>query len=232
MATATITATNSGYVYKWATTYAPAHDAAEGTNVYNDNYASVGQGYVAGGTQHSVYRGGLIFDISEMGSGAFVTAATLSLMGKGDGSDTNFDITVVSGTDLADTLVLADYGDLLNDVTSLGSLTTVGYQLEDWNVITINALGLKTIRAALSSGVLRFGVKSSRDISITTPKLNGANAREWITFHGSDTSDKEPTLTITYSSGEGAGVLAIVEDRIHYFDAYGQERYFKGTAVP
>lgn len=33
------------------------------------------------------------------------------------------------------------------------------------------------------------------------------------------------------SGGEGAGVLAIVETRLHYVDAYGKERYIMGTAV-
>ena len=31
--------------------------------------------------------------------------------------------------------------------------------------------------------------------------------------------------------GEGSGVIAVVEERIHYVDAYGEERYIKGTAV-
>ncbi|KKK48555.1 hypothetical protein LCGC14_3143970, partial [marine sediment metagenome] len=35
----------------------------------------------------------------------------------------------------------------------------------------------------------------------------------------------------TVASNEGAGVVKIVQDRVHFFDAYGKEQYLQGTPV-
>ena len=39
-------------------------------------------------------------------------------------------------------------------------------------------------------------------------------------------------VTFVAGFGEGSGVLAVVEERLHYVDAYGVERQFQGTVVP
>lgn len=70
----------------------------------------------------------------------------------------------------------------------------------------------------------------------TYPKLylapNGAGLVV-VAYEGSDSDGFVKTLIITALTGDEAhGVIAVVEDRLHYVDAYGTERYIKGTAVP
>lgn len=51
-----------------------------------------------------------------------------------------------------------------------------------------------------------------------------------IWFIASSVNNGYPSLG-EVEGDEGAGILAVVEERLHYVDAYGTERYFKGTAV-
>ena len=186
---ATFEATNTGLFARWDTgSYLTAHDAADANvdiGIVLNNYGfRVGQA-----DSYNVYRAGLVFDTSSIPSDATINGATLSLMGETNAAEADFDITIVSGTDLADTFVVADYGDLLNEITSLGSLTTVGFLLEGWNVLTISDLTKIT-----KAGITRFGLRSSRDIS-STPTV----AYEYVVCYGSNTTNKKPRLTVTYN---------------------------------
>lgn len=232
MTVAVIEAGNSRYMPQYSSvSYAGVHDAADASSVQSLGIY-VGQYYIAAPTEWSVQRGTLEFDLSSIPTGATVTAATLSLYGFEDASDTDFNITIVSGADLTSTIVVADYGDLLNDTTSYGALTTAGLAIEGWNVITVNAAGLAIVQTALSAGLIRFGLRSSRDISNTTPKLNGADAYEQVGFYGYTTTNKKPKLTLTYASGEGQGVLKVKGEYLDYLSRTGATRRVYGLAAP
>lgn len=208
MTVAVLIATKAGQVNKSNAVYLTAHDAATGT-VLNDDSPTTGQA-----STFSVNRGAVVFDLSSY-SGIAITAATLSLYGYGavDFSDTDFDLTIVSGTDLADTLVDTDYGELLNDTTSFGSMSTSGWTLGAYNIVTINATGIAAITAALG-GKIRFGLRSSRDISVTTPSGN-----EYVIISGQIDAGQEPKLTITYTTVYPSEPLARVANLIHRYDA-------------
>ena len=181
----------------------------------NQAYEYVGQMYqlYTGPPQYYCFyidRPGLVFDISSL-SGKTALTATISLFGNDDASYTDFDVTLISGNDLADTLIAADYGELLNDVTSYGSFNTSSFILEAWNTITLNAEGLVALQAAIDggSGKFRLGIRSSRDISATTPKLNGDNYYgELVAFYG-NTANKKPKLKVTVQSQMMAGLPPI-----------------------
>ncbi len=169
----TVEAENSGYVdyYDGVSPYATVHDAATSSWTQNDVAFWVGQDYY-GSNDYWLARAGLIFDTRAIPQGATVISVTLSLYGKDDDSDTDFDITLVDGSDLADTLVVADYGDLLDDTTSYGTVNTSGFSEEEWSEITLNATGLAVLQTAITAGTkIRFGLRSSRDISTTSPEI-------------------------------------------------------------
>ena len=179
--------------------YLICHNKANADSILNDSFVWVGQRYnTIGADQWQVIRGCLVFDTSSIPPTAVINAVTISVMGRNDVTiASDFDITIVSGVDLADIFVAADYGELLNDIISFGELTTVGFLLEDWNIIPLNALGIAAINIG---GTTRFGLRSSRDIATIDPKGNGGNWYEWIAFYGMDTAGKEPRLTVTYTT--------------------------------
>lgn len=187
----TLTATNTGYILKdGEAVYLDAHDAAVGNDVDNNYSVYLGQYSVL----YHVARGAVMFSLASLRSSYVILSAVLSLYGENDTSTADFDVVLVSGADLADTLVLADFGDLLDDTTSFGSINTSAYVNEDWNAITLNATGIAAIQAALT-GTIRFGVRSSLDISATAP-----SSQDFVYFYGTDAaSAKKPKLVVTYS---------------------------------
>ena len=197
--TLVVEATHSGYIMcsgeNGDTYYYVHHNALATYDPETWPLRWIGQFYDAAIPRFYVMRDALIFD-TPVPSGAVITGATLSLYGREDCSDTDFDIVIVSGADLADILVKEDYGDLLNAITSFGQLTSVGLVIEGWNVITLNALG---VAAITKGGTTRFGLRSSRDISITTPKLNAGDADESVRVYDHTVANKKPKLTITYT---------------------------------
>jgi len=177
--------------------YTTAHDAGAGAFWYGLN--TVGQAsYIAGGTSYwEVYRDCLLFDTSSLPDNATITAVTLSLYCEFDQSGTDFDIVVVSGADINDPPVLADYGDLLDDTVSRGSINTSSIVANAYNDITLNATGISEISL---TGVTKFGLRSSRDISSTSPGVPPPTHSEYVEFSLSSTPNQEPKLVITYTT--------------------------------
>ena len=185
------TVTSDATLFSQNVNYTTAHDALTGT-VNTAGYSWAGQ-YLFGGV-YEVARTALFFDTSGLGGGATVTGATLSLKGQADVSTTDFNLTIVSGDDLTDRLVAADFGDMLDNVTSYGLLNTSGWLVEDWNSILLNPAGLAAISL---TGTTKFGFRSSLDISPTAP----ANDEEVFWYNGLAFADQLPILTITYTTG-------------------------------
>ena len=203
---------NSGEIANYESEAAPPASYATTQNgeknaLANNNARLVlGQEYVlllGVSKEWYIWRGGLVFDPStSIPSGITVVSAILSLYGENNYSDTDFDITLVSGADLADTFVNADYLELLNDTASLGSINTSAFLVEAWNNITLNAAGIAAVQTAINTGIkIRFGLRSSRDISATNPDLGGGAGYydEYIEAYGFNTVGKYPKLTITYT---------------------------------
>ena len=156
---------SDGYLQASNSSYSGAHDA--GTGIVNDgfNFLAIGQ-LLNPSVMQVVNRGAVFFDTSTLPDSAVITAATLSLYGNSNWSDTDFDITVVDGSVLEDPLVAGDYGDLLNQTTSGGIFNTAGFSTSGYNVIPLNSVGMGWIS---TTGMTNFGLRSSRDISPTVP---------------------------------------------------------------
>jgi len=158
-----ILATTSGQLYETDAVYATAHDDTDGFVSQDGNTIEVNNS-LAGGVYY-VYRNGLVFDTSAITGG--ILSAKISVYGVDVNiAFSDFDIVIVSGADLVDVFVSADYGELLNEVTSFGSLSASSFNIGAWNDITLNSQGIAAIN---KGGTTRFGIRNSKDIDNVTP---------------------------------------------------------------
>ena len=183
--------------YAYGDVYVDVRNAAEGAvDVDTDWY--LGQDYIYPvGSDFGIFRCGLFFDTSALPDDAGIASAVLSLYGKYDWSDTDFDITVLSGSVIENTPVAADYHDLLAITTSMGTFNTSGWSTAGYNAITLNNTGIAAIS---KTGTTKLALRSSREIAGTTPKLNTVTNEESVGMYGIDSADAyKPKLVITYS---------------------------------
>lgn len=189
-----VTSASDGYTYKDAEmVYVGARDS------YPGDYASatgttgrVGQDRNTGPI-YRVYRAFLYFDTSGLTSAASVTNASLSIRASTDYSDTNFDVTVVSGMPSrpADPFTTTDYRLSYYNTTSLGSVSTSTWT--GYKTITLNANGVASINV---TGTTKYAVLSSRDISSTAP-----TGDEYVLFYTYEQgSGYWPYLNVTYTA--------------------------------
>ena len=148
--------------------YGTAHDTAFSMND-DDGYLSIGQTNVSG--SYRIYRSAVFFDTSSLPDDVYILAATLSLVGYSDDSDTDFDITVVNGSSLIPPLALSDYGLLRSQTISGGAFNTSGFMTAYFD-IQLNADGIGWIS---KTGMTKLGLRSSRDINANA---DFPNARE------------------------------------------------------
>jgi len=125
---------------------------------------AIGQGWT--GSSYYIQRGALFFDTSSLPDDVYITSAMLSLYGYFDESETDFDITVVDGSLLNDPLAAGDYGDLRTQTTSGGVFNTAGFSTSGYNDIALNTVGMGWIS---KTGMTKFGLRSSSDITTTAP---------------------------------------------------------------
>ena len=170
--------------------YGTAHDTA--FSMIDGDYLSIGQTNVSG--SYRIYRSAVFFDTSSLPDDVYILAATLSLVGYSDDSDTDFDITVVNGSSLIPPLALSDYGLLRSQTISGGAFNTSGFMTAYFD-IQLNADGIGWIS---KTGMTKLGLRSSRDINANA---DFPNAREILSVLSSQFVDGEaysPKLVVTY----------------------------------
>lgn len=179
-----------------ATVYATAHNAAVADDITNAELIT-GQYHISSPVVgFHVYRDALVFDTSSLADDLVIVSARLKLWSKRIASvGVGFDVVIVSGADIEDTPVVADYGDLLDDTATRGSVDTDDIGLEEAVYIDLNSTGISEIN---KTGLTKFGLRSSRDISSTEPS---ADTVEWISFYhyAEGAGQKWPRLIITYN---------------------------------
>ena len=185
---------SDGHLYGFHnSSYSAAHDLSNA--YFLDDFANrldTGQGLTASG--FNIWRTALFFDTSSLPDTAVITSATLSLYGYLYAAQTGFDITVVDGSLLHDPLEVGDYGYLLNQTTSGGTFNTSGFSTSGYNDIPLNATGMGWISR---TGMTKFGLRSSRDITATAPGVFG----EWVAGYSYDQGvGYRPQLNVTYST--------------------------------
>ena len=186
-----VEAQHTGYLYKnnlYPDTYEDCHDATDADAFEDDDVlipAGQANDSLGGGMDDDwkIYRGFMEFDTSVIGSDATILGAEVILEIDGYYQiDNEFDLTIVSAGSVAYPLESGDYNTLMGQTNSFGSVT-IG--TPDVNikviVITLSAAGLAAIS---KTGVTRFGLRSSRDISETAPGTTGQNKQEWLGVSG------------------------------------------------
>lgn len=179
--------------------YATAHDQAVAdflTN-FNQNH-TVGQRYnQSGDGDYRILRCFIRFDLAELASGVSVVSAVMSIRARLALHYTDWNFTLVDGSDAANPLVKADYGDLLDETTSLGAVAVSTITPFTRFEITLTAAG-RAFLELKAEGVAIFGIRSSDDIaSVLPPDYNQSRFTE-LNFETSIGSNPaKPTLTIT-----------------------------------
>lgn len=197
MATLTVYgSTSDNWVNKSDNDYTTAHDAATGSvqsasalsmRVRQDNSSGLDE----------ISRAGIYFDTSALPDDAVISAGVITLHRSGGTATQAFNVTLVNGDDLADPMVAADYGDLLDDTTALANVVDT----DVWTVLTTQDFTLTAGgRAKITvTGTTKFGIRSSRDINSDAP-ADGVDEEIFISSADETETAKKPKLVITYTT--------------------------------
>lgn len=185
---------HDGYLYCWDWNYANAQTTTDADATFNSTgNLIIGQTNTSG--HYDIYRGEFEFPTSTMAVTDVISSAQILLYVDNTyvSTDNSFDLTIVGASTLTSPLISTDYGVLLGQTTSYGTVTLdAGTISTGWLFINLNATGV----AAINKGTpTRFGLRSSRDISATAP---GVNERELLSFYGMGTS-YIPRLAVKFS---------------------------------
>lgn len=177
----------------------------------------------------------LLFDTSGLPDGAPILSATLSIHGseKADYLGIAPDINVYGSAPASDTgLVAGDYDSLGNTPFCDTPITYASWQANGtagWNDFILNSDGIATISR---TGITKLGLRNANyDVAGSAPAWTSILSTYMRGYLAEDSGGRKPRLVITYGSNEGHGVIAVVETRFHYVDAYGNERYIEGTTI-
>ena len=182
--------TYDGFIEKTGAVYATLWGASSGTYVFaSDDNLAIGQ-YPS----YWLYRTFVFFDTSIIPDDTNIISAKLSLYGEYDGSATNFNITIQNGQPNHPNIPiqLGDYDKTFYSGNG-GYLSTVGFSTSSYNNITLNTDGKSWISL---SGVTKLCLRSSREISGTTP-TNEEYIQDYSAEKGSVYA---PKLYVTYET--------------------------------
>ncbi len=151
-------------------TYATVHNAAGNFNTNYNTWHTVGQRYnQSSDGKYRIFRAFMRFDLTNLSANKTISSAIMTILaGTQLGSYTAWSLVLVDGSDATDPLVAADYGDLLDDTTSLGSIVASTIVASTTFTITLNAAGRAFLESKAGS-VAVFGVRSSDDIGNIAP---------------------------------------------------------------
>jgi hypothetical protein len=171
--------------------YVSITDESSSTVTYIGQYNYDGSGGI-----YDLWRAYYFFDTSSLGASCNITAAILSLYGQTDKSDTNFTLTVQTGTSSTyphDPLVENDY--YYSYYTgSGGTLDTTSFSTSTYDNITLNATGITWIN---KTGTTKLIVRSLEDINSSAP---GTDVNEYVLIKSYEAgAGYRPQLYITYS---------------------------------
>lgn len=252
--------TYDGYVFGFHDVYSTVHNAAYANDL---NYIATGFPVGNGryGAIRRVDRGALFFDTSSLGADYEIYGATITMYVEGhwcfiNGGSTPLTvyIHIVDGTDLEMPIVLADYGDLLDETTSFGSICSDDFTNYSYVTFTLNALGIAEIN---KTGITQFALRSSQDINNdptgTYPLQSGTiqfRTREsssdfWpvLSIAGPTLSppsnltvipDSSTSIAVSWTKGEGSTHTMLRYSTDAYPETYedGDEAYFDiGSSV-
>jgi len=192
-----VRAEHDGYLYGENAVYATAHDLAVGTVKNDDTVVAVGQSNEGTGISDDfwIWRGFVQFDTTGIIAANVLSAIILVKIYGYYIIDNQIYIIVVSPSTLANPLVATDYAVLHGSTSAWGTSTLITTPdiNTSWLIISLTQDAINTINVA---GTTKFGLRSNRDISTTTPGTPGP-LREWIAFYGVGSS-AVPRLIVTF----------------------------------
>ncbi len=182
---------NDGYIYNSSTRYSTVWEARSGTVDGSSTYLSIGQKKAGFPTStYYIYRGFVLFNTTALTSNAYIDSAILSLYKKDDYSTTDFDITIQNGqpTYPHNPLAKDDYDKGLYSGNG-GSMNTTSF------VSGRNNISISEFDWINEAGISKFCLRSSRDISGTTP-----TGSEYVNVYSANAPNSAwvPKLIITY----------------------------------
>jgi hypothetical protein len=194
--TLTVYSTSSdGYIYKSGSVYSTVQSASSGTVDSSGTYITIGQRYISltPGIYY-IYRGFVFFNTSVLPSNAYLDSAVLSLYKKDDYSSTDFTITIQNGqpTYSHNPLQAGDYAKS-HYAGNGGGLNTINF------VNGRNSITLTNVSWVNTTGITKLCLRSSKDISGTTP-----TGSEYVNVYSAEAADPDPDfptdpeLIITY----------------------------------
>lgn len=191
-----------------------SYEVARGNSVGNISQniiMPIGQKYSDNYAQYTISRGALFFDTSNLLAQDNVQSATLQFYVESDDSTTDFEVTIIDGSGCNGPLQTSDYYELWLNTDNLGSVTTVGLSTTGYTTVSLNATGLTKIN---KDGFTKIGLRSSRDISGTTP-----TGDEYISIYMGE-SVHPPILTVTYLIGGLAIPDEMLISNVYIFASY------------
>lgn len=164
------------------------------------------QNVAHGSGYYQILRTYLTFDTSSIPDGDTITAATISLAGRGNATsngDTSSAQITASNPASNTTIATSDWTNISN--TSFSSMALSSWVNTDgvYNDFALDANGIANIT---KTGVSKFAWRNSRDVSNSAP--TGSNA---LYAHSADVSgtSKDPKLVITHSAAGPANVKTV-----------------------
>lgn len=189
----------NGRIYVDNNNFSTARNASTGDVAEVDPVIStLGVDRFGGGPTFEILRGFFLYDTSSLGSGSTVSSAVHSFNsdgpanGNADSSSMN---TIETNPAATNTLATTDYGSVT--FTNLGSIA-LSSVASGYNDMTLNATGISKISL---TGITKFGIINSLDLSNTTP--SGRNAVNCYFARQSGTS-QDPKLVVTYTAAASA----------------------------
>ena len=182
------TCPHDGTMLKEDANYTTAHDAVAADSVTNDaGVMAVGQANQAEGFPEDflIWRAYLEIDTTLLLSTQSVVSGVLAL--HVDGTfvvDNDWVLQAVPATGVGQPVDASDYWDMLSNTEVLAQATIpAGTYTDRWLILTLTASG---IAALVAEGITKMGLRSSKDISATSP--GNDPAEEYFELHGSGTA--------------------------------------------
>jgi photosystem II stability/assembly factor-like uncharacterized protein len=180
----------------WAVGTIPVPVPLNDTGIPHETIDSIGQVRV-GRPPYHICRAFFFFDTSSLTDNATISSAILSLYSHGDGSDTDFYVTVQNGQPAYphEPLVPEDYNHVYYSGNG-GSISTSDWVSMGYNNISLNTDGISWIN---KTGTTKFCIRSSRDINSNIP-----TGSEHVSIRLADFPAPQeqacPKLTVTYNN--------------------------------
>jgi hypothetical protein len=178
-----------------ATSYSAAQSATVADYLYDaTTYMIIGQSYSFPGVDNWwEHRSYIPFDTSFLGTDAVISSAILSFKGYFDASAADFNITIQNGQPTYPhiPLITSDFNKNYYSGNG-GTFNTSNFAVGNYMNITLNADGISWIS---KTGITKFCLRSSKDISATAP--SGDEFVEIYSYEAGASS--QPKLYLTYT---------------------------------